>query len=62
MRFAWLLNEDDRSDLSRRIKAEDYPGGMGSCPCCGMMVVSREVGGVWQWVHFVECKDHGATK
>lgn len=51
MQLAWSLFDKDRSDPKQRIRAEDHPGERAVCPLHGCAVVSRQVGGIWQWIH-----------
>ena len=50
MRYAWAYGSDFK-ELSERVDAENAQGQHAICPLHGCSVVSRNVNGVWQWVH-----------
>lgn len=51
MMYAWPIDADDKTDLSRRIDARDHPNELAECPLHGCTVISRKRNDIWQWVH-----------
>lgn len=51
MMYAWPMCQDDKGDLSKRIRADEHPHETAKCPLHGCVVASKLVNGVWQWVH-----------
>ena len=51
MMYAWPIDTEDKTDLSKRIDARDHHNEIAECPLHGCTVISRQRNGVWQWCH-----------
>jgi hypothetical protein len=51
MMYAWAIGEKDRTNLAKRIRADQHQGQEAVCPLHGCRVLSHFFNGVWQWVH-----------
>lgn len=54
--YAWPEGQQNKTDLSKRIRSDEHPTERGECCLCGGAVRAvKNHNGIFEWMHFVRC-------